>query len=167
MATEITKEKLLNNLNELKEILELPSLYLANFFEGLRNDVDIEFAPKQLELQNNREKKNQLNELWQQMITKIYSFEKNCIKDSYDLETNKKRINEIEKLVSHQDSKDLTDLEDLIETEEINLLKNLFQNSTIAFVLINEINENSLVKKKLVILNDQDDFISNKSIEIK
>ena len=68
MATEITKDKLLNNLNELKEILELPSLYLANFFEGLRNDVDIEFAPKQLELQNNREKKKSVSGLFSKNI---------------------------------------------------------------------------------------------------
>jgi len=60
MATEITKEKLLNNLSELKDALELPNLYLANYFDGLRNDVDQAFALKQLEFQNDQEKKKKL-----------------------------------------------------------------------------------------------------------
>ena len=63
MATEITKEKLFNDLNELKDALELPNVYLANYFNGLRNDVDRAFAPKQLTFQNDQEKKKQLDEL--------------------------------------------------------------------------------------------------------
>jgi phosphoribosylformylglycinamidine (FGAM) synthase-like enzyme len=85
------KDTLLNDLNKIKEIAELPSLYLSNYFMKLKNDVDREFAPKQLELQNDKEKKKELNELWQKKITKIDSFEKNCISKKYDLDVNKKK----------------------------------------------------------------------------
>ena len=107
MATEITKEKLFNDLNELKDALELPNVYLANYFNGLRNDVDKAFAPKQLTFQNDQEKKKQLDELWQQMINKIDTFEKNCTVDSCDFEPNKKRINEI---VEYYNSKEVNNI---------------------------------------------------------
>ena len=67
---------------------------MENYFIELRNDIDKEFALKQLELQNDEEKKKDLNELWQKIIEKTDSFEKSCIKSSYDLEKHKTRINE-------------------------------------------------------------------------
>ena len=36
MTTEITKEKIFNDLNELKDALEFPNLYMANYFNDLR-----------------------------------------------------------------------------------------------------------------------------------
>ena len=88
MATEITKEKIFNDLNELKDALEFPNLYMANYFNDLRNDVDKAFAPKQLEFLHDQEKKKQIDNLWKQIIAKIDTFEKNCTIDSCDLEPN-------------------------------------------------------------------------------
>ena len=153
MASEITKEKLLNYLNKIKDIVELPSLYLENYFIELRNDVDKEFASKLLELQNDEEEKKELNELWQQMIEKIDSFETSCKTVSYDFEKNKTRINEMEKKLNNQDAINLKETEKIIENEEINLLKILFKNKTILF----------LKNQKLVILNDE--FISKTSLQ--
>ena len=102
MASEITKEKLLNDSNNIKDIIDFPSLYLENYFIELRNDIDKEFALKQLELQNDEEKKKDLNELWQKMIEKTDSFEKSCIKSSYDLEKHKTRINKIETIYNER-----------------------------------------------------------------
>ncbi len=96
MNDQMTKEKLLNNLAKLNTIIELPNLYLSDYFCNLRNKVDRECALKQQELQNDKEKKNELDELWKQMISKIDSFEKNCIRKTYDLDVNKIRINDIE-----------------------------------------------------------------------
>jgi len=162
MATEITKEKLLNNLSELKDALELPNLYLANYFDGLRNDVDQAFALKQLEFQNDQEKKKQLEELWQEMINKIESFEKNSTIDSYDFEPNKKRINEIEAILN---TTNLGEVEYMIEAEEINLMQDLFQNKSILFIKHSTHLkvESQLIGARLVILNDT--YISKKSIE--
>lgn len=36
--------ELLNDLKELKSIAELPRLYLADYFQNLRDNVNIEFA---------------------------------------------------------------------------------------------------------------------------
>ena len=153
MASEITKEKLLNDSNNIKDIIDFPSLYLENYFIELRNDIDKEFALKQLELQNDEEKKKDLNELWQKIIEKTDSFEKSCIKSSYDLEKHKTRINKIETILNNQETINLKKAEEEIKTEEINLLKILFQNKTILF----------LKNQKLVILNDE--FISNTSFQ--
>ena len=106
MAIEIKREKLFEKIENLKEIAELPTLYLSNYFDELRNDVDKEFAPKQLEYQNDEEKKKHLEEIWQQIISKIDSFEKHYTNTSFDLETNRTRINEIEKKLDNQEIKD-------------------------------------------------------------
>ena len=153
MASEITKEKLLNDSNNIKDIIDFPSLYLENYFIELRNDIDKEFALKQLELQNDEEKKKDLNELWQKIIEKTDSFEKSCIKSSYDLEKHKTRINKIDTILNNQETINLKKAEEEIKTEEINLLKILFQNKTILF----------LKNQKLVILNDE--FISKTSFQ--
>ncbi len=89
MTVEVTKDKILNDLDKLKGIIELPDLYLADYFDALRNRVDKECATKQLKLQNDKEKKNELDELWQKMITKIDLFERKCIRKIYDLDENK------------------------------------------------------------------------------
>ena len=160
MATEITKEKLFNDLNEIKDALELPNVYLANYFNGLRNDVDKSVAQKQLTFQNDQEKKKQLDELWQQMINKIDTFEKNCTVDSCDFEPNKIRINEIEAILK---TVNLGEAQYMIEEEEIKLLQDLFQNKSILFFETNMQVESKLIESSLVILNDT--YISKKSIK--
>jgi hypothetical protein len=55
-------------LDKLKRITELPDLYLADYFDTLRNRVDKECATKQLKLKNDHAKKKELEELWQRMI---------------------------------------------------------------------------------------------------
>jgi len=154
MSFKITKEKLLNDLNKIKDLVELPSLYLSNYFSELKNDVDKDFASKQLKLQNDDCKKKNLNALWQEMIEKIESFEKNCIETSYDLETHKTRINEIETMLTNAELINLDEIEEMIENEEINLLEILFKKKTILF---------SKNKELLIILNDE--FISKASLK--
>ncbi len=92
MTVEISKEKLLNDLENLNKIIEHPGLYLDDYFGSLRNKVDKECATKLIKLQNDQEKKKELDELWQRMISKIDSFENNCLRKDYDLGENKIRI---------------------------------------------------------------------------
>ena len=164
MATEITKEKIFNDLNELKDALEFPNLYMANYFNDLRNDVDKAFAPKQLEFLHDQEKKKQIDDLWQQIIAKIDSFEKNGTINSCNFEPNKKRINEIETILS---TTNLKEAEYMIEAEEIKLLQDLFQNKSIMFIKqsTNRKFDSKLLECSLIILNDT--YISKKSIEIR
>ena len=76
---ETTREQLLKDLDELKEIIESPSLYLESYFADMRNDVDKEFTSKLAHQQDDNQTENELNQLWQVMIEKINSFEQQCI----------------------------------------------------------------------------------------
>jgi hypothetical protein len=167
MNVQITKEKILNDLAKLNTIIELPNLYLSDYFCNLRNKVDRECALKQQELQNDKEKKNELDELWKQMISKIDSFEKNCIRKTYDLDVNKIRINEIEEIVNSEqliDLKNVKKVQDEIEKEEINLLQNLFQNKSILFRKYEQDEvQSKIIDVQLIVLFDE--FISQETID--
>ena len=63
---------LTSDLNKLKQICQIPKLYLANYFSDLRRDIDLEFA-KKLQINN-----HELS-IWNNMIEKINSFEQECI----------------------------------------------------------------------------------------
>ena len=157
----MAREKLLKDLDELKQIATIPNLYLANYFIRLRNDVDKEIAPKQLILKNNEQKKNELNELWQIFIAKIDSFEKNCTRKRFNLEANIKRLNAIETMLKSKEAfNNLKEAEEEICNEEINLMKNVFQNKTIFLTKTND--KIMITNIKLVLLNDE--FISKKSV---
>ena len=162
MSVQITKEKLLTDLDKLKKITDIPKLYLSNYIKDLRDRVDIEFAPKQQELQYDKEKKKELEELWQQMISKIDSFEKNCIRKTYDLDVNKIRINEIEEIVNSEQLIDLKKVQ--IEKEEINLLQNLFQNKSILFRKYEQDEvQSKIIDGQLIVLFDE--YISQKTVD--
>jgi len=166
MNVQITKEKLLTDLDELKKITDIPKLYFSNYFKDLRDRVDIEFAPKQQELQNDKEKKNEIDELWKQMISKINSFEKNYIRKIYDFDVNKIRINEIEEILNSEQLIDLKKVQDKIEKEEINLLQNLFQNKSILFRKYEQDEVKSkIIDGQLIVLFDE--FISQETIDAK
>lgn len=160
MVSEITSENLMKDLEELKRIATIPDLYLANHFIRLRNDVDKEIVPSQLILKNNEEKKIELNDIWQKMIEKIDSFEKNCIRKKHNLEANKKRLNEIETMLKSKEAISLKETEEDIKNEEIILIKKLFQNKTILFTKTND--KKIITNCKLILLNDE--FISEKSV---
>ena len=98
---ELTRNDLFKELEDLKRIADLPALYLANFFIDLRNDVDKEVVSKQTILNDDKENKTKLNELWQQMIAKINSFEKQCIVSKLNLKSNKQAINLIEEMLNN------------------------------------------------------------------
>ena len=100
------------------------------------------------------------------MISKIDSFEKNCIRRTYDLDVNKIRINEIEEIVNCEQLIDLKKVQDEIEKEEINLLQNLFQNKSILFRKYeqNEV-QSKIIDGQLIVLFDE--FIIQETIDEK
>jgi hypothetical protein len=99
------------------------------------------------------------------MITKIDSFEKNCIRKIYNLDANKIKINELEIKLKNDKFIDLKQTQDEIDKEENNLLQNVFQNKTILFR--KHPNDDQSIKKiidgQLIFLGDE--FISQKSID--
>ena len=148
---ESKKQQLLIKLDELQLIVEIPNLYLANYFQELRNKVDIEMFSKQKIQNNDIEKKNEIDQIWVEMISEIYSFEKQC-KNKDKLQSNLKRIEEIKMTLDDQnEATDLEKIEDKIKEEEFNLLKKLFQNKTIIFdKFFEDVNQ-----KRLIIVKDE------------
>ena len=158
--SETTTEELLNDLEALQVIAEMPGLFLANYFINLRNQVDKEIVSKQIKLNNNFDKLAKLNELWEKMISKIDLFEKNCPRKRFNLEAHKQSINAIRLKLKEQAHVNLSDVKEAINNEEQSLLRTLFQNKTIFF--IRGETERELSNGQLVISNDV--FISPNSM---
>ena len=148
---ESKKQQLLQKLEDLKLIIETPKLYLANYFQELRNDVDKQMFSKQMLHINENEVKNKIDQIWIEMISKIDSFEKEC-KNKDKLQSNSKRIDEIKIILeNNKESTNLEVIEDKIQEEEFNLFRKLFQNKTIIF-------ENICIKggqRRLLIIDDE------------
>ena len=148
---ESNKQQMLQKLQDLKLIIEMPKLYLANYFQNLRNKVDKYMFSKQILHNNDIEKKNELNQIWTEMISKIDSFEKEC-KNKDELQSNLNRINKIKMMLDDQnEAKNLEKIEDKIQEEEFELHKKIFQNKTIIFDEIFE----DVNQKRLLIVKDE------------
>ena len=122
-------QQMLINLDELQLIVEIPNLFLANYFEELRNNVDIEMFAKQIIHNNDNEDiKNEVNKNWKEMISKIDSIEKEC-KNKDKLQSNLNRIEDLRIMLDNQnEATNLEIIEDKIQEEKLSLFKKLFQN---------------------------------------
>jgi len=158
--------ELIKDLGELKNNAELPALFLTNYFLELRKKVDNEIATKQMNLKEGddiEENKKKLNEIWRDLIVEIDSFESQLNKSTFDLKENKERINSIEAMLKEDSNENLNKAKEAIESEEIDLMKILFQNKTIVFFNVIHLSLSSLIDYKLIILNYE--FISFKQFK--
>ena len=158
---ELIKEELIKDLEELKNNAELPALFLTNYFLEIRKEIDNEIATKQMNLKEGddmEENKQKLNEIWKDLIAKIDSFESQFNKSTFDLKENKERINSIEAILKEDSNDNLNKAKEAIESEEIDLMKLLFQNKTIVFFNVIHLSLSNLIDYKLIVLNDE--FIS-------
>ena len=158
---ELIKEELIKDFEELKNNAELPALFLTNYFLEIRKEIDNEIATKQMNLKEGddmEENKQKLNEIWKDLIAKIDSFESQFNKSTFDLKENKERINSIEAILKEDSNDNLNKAKEAIESEEIDLMKLLFQNKTIVFFNVIHLSLSNLIDYKLIVLNDE--FIS-------
>ena len=158
---ELIKEELIKDFEELKNNAELPALFLTNYFLEIRKEIDNEIATKQMNLKEGddmEENKQKLNEIWKDLIAKIDSFESQFNKSTFDLKENKERINSIEAILKEDSNDNLNKAKEAIESEEIDLMKLIFQNKTIVFFNVIHLYISSLIDYKLIVLNDE--FIS-------
>jgi len=103
MAETLTKDDAMNAIHDLRQIFEIPKLYLANYFLNLRNEVDKEVYSNLINLEEENEK-TKLNELWKEIILKINLLEKECIHNSInDIETISEKLNSLEFNLNKQD----------------------------------------------------------------
>jgi hypothetical protein len=167
--TEIKKEELFKEIEELKQAVDFPGFFLANYFSDLRNETNKKIETKQINLKKEDKKYKKLNEIRKEMVQKIDSFEKqfNSI-SKFQLEANKQKINEIEAILRDQDTYNLNELKEAINDEQINLWQNLFLNKSIFLVGVKDLmpkSKRELIDFRLVILNDE--FISPKMTKEK
>jgi len=118
---EIKKEEILKQIKDLKQINELPELFIANYFSNLRNKADKEILSKQLNLKAEDEKFKELNEKWKELISKIDSNEHHYINNKF--ETNIETIKTIDTMLNNQQNINMQEIKDAIDNEEYLLLK--------------------------------------------
>ena len=127
------REQMLSKLEDLKKIVEIPKLYVADYFIELRNKVDKEMFSKQMIHKDDNQMKNEISETWKKLISRIDSFEKECI-NTDKLQLNSNRIDEIRIMLDNiNEETNLGIIEDKIQEEELNLFKKIFQNKTIIY----------------------------------
>ena len=153
--SEKNKQKVFKKLEDLKFIVETPKLYLANYFQELRNNVDKEMFSKQMIHKDDNEIKNKLSETSKELISKIDSFEKKCY-IKVELQSSLDEIDEIRIMLDNTNEEtNLEIIEDKIQEEEINLFRKLFQNKTIIYD-----NFSDTEKRLLIIVDEYVNWIS-------
>ena len=130
-----TKDALLKVIDDLKQIYETPKLYLDNFFMDLRNEIDKQVNTNLINLEEEKDK-IELNEIWKEMISKIESFEKECNQNSINDFQKISNLNIFEFDLKQDKVNDLNEIREQIYTIEYQMMKQLFQNKTIAFIQI-------------------------------
>ena len=177
MALDMKIDQLRSDLNDLKQSLKSPSIYIANYFSNLINEIDIEcesFIQKQ-EIKKTEQTSRRLalkaTENQDLIIKEVKAFEKLCIAelnlnglDTKLLHDVTKSIQIIESQIDQNESK-LQELDGIAYDLLVRIQRVLFLNKGILFVSReNRINKDaSLINKSfgaLVIV--EDDFIGKR-----
>ena len=146
----------MNAIHDLRQIFEIPKLYLANYFLNLRNELDKEVYSNLINLEE--DDKTKLDEIWKEIILKINLHENKCMENSInDIETISETLNSLELNLNRQDQtyNDLNEIKQQIDTIDYEIMKQLFLNKTIAFIPIGQhYFKYFLINLDLQIIND-------------
>jgi hypothetical protein len=158
----LTPNELKNDLDFLKSVCHDPNLFLSNHFTNLRNDVN-----KMMQIKGNNEKdlneKETIKKSWTQMIEKINSFEKACsqtVLSKNILDETEKQINKVEAALRNNPS-DLSRINEILQSEELKILKILFLNKTMFFLNnmfefeFDSSDKRLIVEINFVVINDE------------
>lgn len=187
-------KKLNKKLDDLRTLFKCPRLYLTNWFDEIKNDVDIAYGQKEI-FETDPDLRTILRTNWNSIIERISLFEENCLKNQptnkfnqhtteaisqviNSVETNLIELHKLEQSVPAEDQliEHKTNLiNDSISSQIIKLEKILFQNKTIAFIashkssifLANKVfhrMDSKTTAGKLVVINDE--YFNKSSIEI-
>jgi hypothetical protein len=178
------QEELTDDLERFKSMFQFPKLFLSTYFSELRNKIDVAFLSKN-NLETDFQIKDDLNEIWIEMIEHVNDFERECcaiqrtnkfnIQLTKEINADLKRLDDQLLSTSFNDSTTTTTLYDSIRESivelDVKIKKILFQNKTIAFINENKYSDLKTVKKKFntkttagILLFIQDEFINENSI---
>ena len=155
-------------LKHLKFLFECPRLFLSNFFNDLKAEIDSSFVLKELSLSENERKI--LIKNWIDIIKRVEVFEAECFRVKNKNEFQKEFQHEMSKLISyietdliqHKKTENNENLEDLICENILKLERELFLNKTIVYLDESKTERNffqyidfETTAGKLVIISDQ------------
>lgn len=176
------QEELTDDLERFKSMFQFPKLFLSTYFSELRNKIDVAFLSKN-NLESDFQIKDDLNEIWIEMIEHVNDFERECcaiqrtnkfnIQLAKEINADLKRLDD--QLLSASFNDSTATLYDSIRESivelDVKIKKILFQNKTIAFINENKYSDLKTVKKKFntkttagILLFIQDEFINENSI---
>ena len=133
----------MDQIDELKQMQKFPRFYLSNFFDELKNQIDLKYAVK----------KNEQNK-YIEIIKNIELFEQDAYKKSKSFNT---FDNEIKSIEYKLNDSNFTELAELIDELKFKIERVLFSNKTIFFY--------EKEKEFLIIINDE--YIRKKSFDYK
>ena len=144
-------------LEELKSIIEAPTLYVCHYFTDLRTVIDIDFALISFKGQNKQENKK----IWIELINKLNEIEIRCLKKVSTNGFIKELEDETKQLIAgiHQTAD--------LESQVTKLQKMLFLNQTIIYLQKNKCNSvllNENLQNKLIVVKNT--FFTKKEIDL-
>ena len=89
-------------LEELRLLINCPRLYISNFFNDIKAEIDFTFNQQLLSVVSNQhkeEKHNELTETWIKTIKRLEAYETECLKNEKKLKFKVSLIDEINKYI--------------------------------------------------------------------
>jgi len=168
VETDFINEK----FEHLKFLFECPRLFLSNFFNDLKAEIDSSFALKEQSIND----KEILTENWTNIIKRVEEFELECFRAKKKNEFQKEFQQEMSELISLIASdlirkKADNVLDDLISQNILKIEKELFLNKTIVYLDESKMERNifdeidlETTAGKLLIINDQ--YLSSNELQL-
>jgi hypothetical protein len=168
VETDFINEK----FEHLKFLFECPRLFLSNFFNDLKAEIDSSFALKEQSIND----KEILTENWTNIIKRVEEFELECFRAKKKNEFQKEFQQEMSELISLIASdlirkKADNVLDDLISQNILKIEKELFLNKTIVYLDESKTERNifdeidlETTAGKLLIINDQ--YLSSNELQL-
>ena len=166
-SIEEKKAEALNLLEQLKSAVNQPRLYVYQFFEDMRNDIDIQSC-----IALNETNKEQIHEHQAKLIDKVQEFESLCLQ-----KINADSASDFQMTIEQTESylngpvvaqAELDRFKELLSNELLKVEKALFQNECIFFVKASEIDDEIDVEEATVGDNDEngsDDSVNDNLIK--
>lgn len=175
MNTAVELSHLQKNLEELKQALNSPRIYLTDFFNELCTQIDVECELFLQEHSKDEEKSSQAIDFQSQQINKVKAFEKSCLSHVADTELDATIANRIAQIISKIEcevasGKDpfIAVTDELVRDKLVEVQKYLFKNRSIWFFSRSYSQKHYIFKYNsfgyLTIIMDE--FLSQKRLEM-
>ena len=148
--SQIKSVDLIEEIDQLKQILNHPEKYVWDYFYDLKNQIDLDFNKIDGTLKIRDDTKNDYVSTWTSLIDKLNDFKSKCIQNinlfKINLSNYIKEINELEDLINNEinrqsvfnlftnKTKKIKNLKELIKAKNIDIKKKLFLNKTIFYM---------------------------------